>query len=108
MSAFVVSQATTAAEAAAGVVLTAPDLLAGISSALTLANIARWHVIAGLGWSVLYNILALLFAGGAFVNVRVPPQWAGRGELVSVLPVMVMALATNWSWRLLRRSSVRS
>jgi Cd2+-exporting ATPase len=102
---FVVSQATTVAEAAAGVVLTSPDLLAGISNALTLAKIGRWHIKAGLGWSVLYNILALLLAAGAFVNVRVPPQWAGLGELVSVLPVIVIALATTWSWPLLRRSS---
>ena len=41
---------------------------------------------------------AVLFAAGAFVDVRLPPQYAGLGEMVSVLPVVVVA----WSMWLVR------
>ncbi|KAK6401922.1 hypothetical protein LTR95_019127, partial [Oleoguttula sp. CCFEE 5521] len=28
-----------------------------------------------------YNLFAILLAGGAFVNARIPPQYAGLGEI---------------------------
>ena len=43
-------------------------------------------------WSAVYNVLAILLASGAMVRVRIPPAYAGLGEIVSVLPVIVSAL----------------
>ncbi|CAP79228.1 Pc06g02350 [Penicillium rubens Wisconsin 54-1255] len=40
---------------------------------------------------------AVLLAAGAFVNARIPPEFAGLGELVSVLPVIAAALLLRWS-----------
>jgi hypothetical protein len=52
------------------------------------------------GWSALYNLLAVLLAAGAFVKagdqIRIKPQWAGLGELVSVLPVVLIAFQMRW------------
>ena len=31
-----------------------------------------------------YMFVAVLLAAGSFVNARIPPEFAGRGELVSV------------------------
>ncbi|KAI9340202.1 copper-translocating P-type ATPase [Zopfochytrium polystomum] len=82
------------AKSAADVVFTSPR----VSGVLTLMSISRKsiHLIwFNFGWSFLYNVFAILLAGGAFVaqgNVKIPPQYAGLGELVSVLPVILAAL----------------
>jgi len=65
-----------------------------------LATINRWHIKAALSWSVIYNVLAILLASGAFVNIRIQPEWAGLGEIVSVLPVIFIAFAVRITWRL--------
>ena len=39
----------------------------------------------------MYNTFAILLAAGAFVMFRLPPAYAGLGELVSVLPVVLVA-----------------
>jgi hypothetical protein len=41
--------------------------------------------------SFVYNALAILVASGALVIVRIPPEFADLGELVSVLPVITIA-----------------
>lgn len=38
-----------------------------------------------------------LTGAGAFVNFRIPPEFAGLGELVSVLPVTAAAVLLRWS-----------
>lgn len=92
---------TDVAKSAATVVLMRPDL-AGV---LTLINISRKSVRRmwfNFGWSAVYNVFAVLLAGGAFVTVRggegvrIPPAFAGLGELVSVLPVVVAAVLMRW------------
>ncbi|KAK1833696.1 E1-E2 ATPase-domain-containing protein [Podospora conica] len=71
------------AKSAADVVLTSPR----VSGVLTLMSISRKSVHRiwfNFGWSFVYNVFAILLAGGAFVaeaNVRIPPQYAGLGEL---------------------------
>ncbi|GAH58171.1 unnamed protein product, partial [marine sediment metagenome] len=37
------------------------------------------------------NVFAILLASGAFVTFRVPPAYAGLGEIVSVVPVVLTA-----------------
>ena len=49
------------------------------------------------GWSFVYNTFAVLLAPGAFVKVRIPPEFAGLGELVSALPVKIAALLLTWT-----------
>ena len=47
-------------------------------------------------WSAVYNVGAILLAAGAFVKVRLDPAYAGLGELVSVLPVVLFAFQMRW------------
>ncbi|KAL9114290.1 MAG: hypothetical protein Q9227_001712 [Pyrenula ochraceoflavens] len=89
------------AQSAASVVLMRPSL----SSVLTMVSISRAAVLRikfNFAWSFVYNVAALLFASGALVgksstSIRIPPQYAGLGELVSVLPVIAVAVGLRWS-----------
>jgi Cu2+-exporting ATPase len=90
------NEGTDVAQSAADVVLMRP-LLAGI---LTMMNASRKSVNRikfNFAWSFVYNTLAVLLAAGAFVNARIPPEFAGLGELVSVLPVIAAAVLLRWS-----------
>lgn len=90
------NEGTDVAQSAADVVLMRPSL-GGI---LTMMNASRKSVNRikfNFAWSFVYNTLAVLLAAGAFVNVRIPPQFAGLGELVSVLPVIAAAVLLRWS-----------
>ncbi|KAI5448863.1 hypothetical protein NCC49_006060 [Naganishia albida] len=98
-AAFAISGGTEAAKGAAGAVIFANDIQTSILSALRLAQLSRFHVIIGLAWSITYNIFALLLASGAFVKVRIPPAYAGLGEVVSVLPVVAIAFGVNLTWQ---------
>ncbi|KAF4472836.1 Cu2+-exporting ATPase [Fusarium albosuccineum] len=90
------NEGTDVAQSAADVVLMRPAL-AGI---LTMMNASRKSVNRikfNFGWSFVYNTFAVLLAAGAFVNARIPPEFAGLGELVSVLPVIAAAVLLRWS-----------
>ncbi|KAH8654673.1 putative copper-transporting ATPase [Ilyonectria robusta] len=90
------NEGTDVAQSAADVVLMRPSL-AGI---LTMMNASRKSVTRikfNFGWSFVYNTFAVLLAAGAFVNARIPPEFAGLGELVSVLPVIAAAVLLRWS-----------
>ncbi|KAI3567764.1 p-type copper atpase [Fusarium oxysporum f. sp. albedinis] len=90
------NEGTDVAQSAADVVLMRPSL-AGI---LTMINASRKSVNRikfNFGWSFVYNTFAVLLAAGAFVNARIPPEFAGLGELVSVLPVIAAAVLLRWS-----------
>lgn len=66
--------------------------LDGVVSLLDISKSAYRRILFNFGWSAVYNVLAILLAGGAFVRIRIPPAFAGLGEIVSVLPVVVVAL----------------
>lgn len=89
---------TDVAKSAADVVLMRPSL-AGI---ITLVNVSRksmGRIAFNFGWSFVYNVFAILLGGGAFSslhNARIPPEFAGLGELVSVLPVILAAMLLRW------------
>ncbi|KIL93765.1 cu2+-exporting atpase [Fusarium avenaceum] len=90
------NEGTDVAQSAADVVLMRPSL-AGV---LTMMNASRKSVNRikfNFGWSFVYNTFAVLLAAGAFVNARIPPEFAGLGELVSVLPVIAAAVLLRWS-----------
>ena len=86
---------TDLAKNAADVVLTHPSL-AGVLALMDLSKAAMRRVHLNFAWSFIYNIFAILLAAGAFVKVRIPPAYAGLGELVSVLPVIAIAMQLRW------------
>lgn len=86
---------TDVAKSAADVVLTQPSL-AGILVLIDLSRASMWRVYLNFAWSFVYNLLAILLAAGAFVTVRIPPAYAGLGEIVSVLPVIGVAMQLRW------------
>jgi heavy metal translocating P-type ATPase len=90
------------AKQAADVVLLT-DRLGDVLLALDIAQAAYRRIVANFVWSAVYNFGAVLLAAGAFAGikeggqeVKIPPQWAGLGELVSVLPVVVIAFQMRW------------
>lgn len=67
--------------------------LEGVLAFLELSKRSFRRIAFNFVWSAIYNVFAILLAGGAFVRVRIPPAYAGLGEIVSVLPVVVVALS---------------
>jgi Cu2+-exporting ATPase len=84
------------AQSAADVVLMRPAL-SGILTVIDTSKVAVRRIKFNFGWTFVYNIFAVLLAAGAFVKVRIPPEFAGLGELVSVLPVIIAALLLRWT-----------
>ena len=66
--------------------------LDGIPALLDLSKQAFGRIVFNFVWAGVYNTFAILLAAGAFVKVRIPPAYAGLGEIVSVLPVILVAL----------------
>lgn len=87
---------TDIAQSAADVVLMRPDL-GGVATAIRVSRRAMRRVAFNFGWSFVYNLFAVLLGAGAFVKARIPPEFAGLGELVSVLPVIAAAILLRWS-----------
>ena len=84
-------QAAAAASAASDAVLIRPSL-GGIISLVELSDAVYRRILLNFVWAFVYNMVAILFAAGAFVNARIAPAYAGLGELVSVLPVVLIAM----------------
>ncbi|KAK9238057.1 copper-translocating P-type ATPase [Lipomyces kononenkoae] len=84
------------AKSAADVVLMRPNL-AGILTIIAVSERSVNRIKFNFGWSLVYNTFAILLGAGAFVNVRIPPEFAGLGELVSVVPVITAAVLLRWS-----------
>jgi Cu2+-exporting ATPase len=91
---------TDVAQSAADVILMRASL-SGILTAITVSRKARRRIVFNFCWSGVYNLVAVLLAAGAFVhvgaNARVPPEFAGLGELVSVLPVVGAGVGLRWA-----------
>lgn len=96
------STGTDVAQNAADVVLMRPSL-EGVLTMINISHAAVLRIKFNFGWSFVYNILAMLFASGALVSareggaIRIPPEYAGLGELVSVLPVIAIAVGLRWA-----------
>lgn len=87
------------AKSAADVVL----MTARLHDILILLDISRAayrRIVLNFVWSAFYNVSAVLLAAGVFTkamkNARIRPEWAGLGELVSVLPVVLIAFQMRW------------
>lgn len=90
------NEGTDVAQSAADVVLMRP-LLRGILTMMEASRLSVNRIRFNFAWSFVYNTFAVLLAAGAFVNARIPPEYAGLGELVSVLPVIAAAVLLRWS-----------
>ena len=66
--------------------------LKGILVMIDLSRDCYHQIIFGFSWSAFYNIFAIMFAAGAFIKIRLPPEYAGLGEAISVLPVILVPL----------------
>ncbi|KAF9870367.1 cation transport atpase [Colletotrichum karsti] len=82
---------------AADVVLLAG--LEGIPFLLDVSGASFRRMVFNFVWSAIYNVLAILLASGALSQlevagrpVSIPPEYAGLGEIVSVLPVIAAAM----------------
>ncbi|KAH7383183.1 E1-E2 ATPase-domain-containing protein [Pyrenochaeta sp. MPI-SDFR-AT-0127] len=93
------NQGSDVAKSAADVVLMTTRLH-DVLILLDVSRAAYRRIILNFSWSAFYNIFAILLAAGAFVKIgeqiRIEPQWAGLGELVSVMPVVLIALQMRW------------
>lgn len=83
------------AQTAADVTLVRPHL-GGILVLLDLSKTAVHRMMFNFAWSFVYNLFAILLAAGALVKARIPPEYAGLGEIVSVLPVILIAMQLRW------------
>ncbi|KAH6870222.1 E1-E2 ATPase-domain-containing protein [Alternaria rosae] len=90
------NEGTDVAQSAADVVLMRPSL-SGILIAITVSRKSIHRIAFNFGWSFVYNVFAILLAAGAFVHARIPPEFAGLGELVSVLPVVAAGILLRWA-----------
>ncbi|PVI04351.1 copper-translocating P-t [Periconia macrospinosa] len=90
------NEGTDVAGSAADLVLMRPSL-AGVLVAINISSKAMHRITFNFGWSFVYNLLAVLLASGAFVRARIPPEFAGLGELVSVLPVVAAGVLLKWA-----------
>jgi Cu2+-exporting ATPase len=91
-----INEGSDIAQSAADVVLMRPDL-SGVLTVIDASNASVRRIKFNFGWSFIYNTFAVLLAAGAFVKARIPPEFAGLGELVSVLPVIAAAVLLRWS-----------
>jgi heavy metal translocating P-type ATPase len=89
---------TDVASNAADIVLLSsqPDLARAITATLALSRATVLRIKLNFAWCAAYNVVAICFAAGTFVKVRIAPEYAGLGELVSVLPVVLVAFTMYW------------
>ncbi|SPO01369.1 related to copper-transporting ATPase [Cephalotrichum gorgonifer] len=90
------NEGTDVAQSAADVVLMRPSL-AGVLGVVAVSRMSIRRIAFNFVWSFVYNLFAVLLAAGAFVRARIPPEFAGLGELVSVLPVIAAAVLMRWA-----------
>lgn len=90
--------------ASSDVLLLGSNLRQSIFQALAVANITYRHSILGLAWCSLYAVAAIVLASGILVDFHIAPRWAGLGEVVSVVPVVLIGLSMFVLWS---RNSMR-
>ncbi len=86
-----INETSDVAQSAADTVLVRPSLT-GLLILMDLSKAAIRRIAFNFAWSFTYNTFAILLAAGAYVKVTIEPQYAGLGELISVLPVILIAL----------------
>ncbi|KAH9067563.1 E1-E2 ATPase-domain-containing protein [Lactarius vividus] len=94
---------TDVARDTADIVFLAPDLERALGVLLRLSRGAVLRVYINCVWACVYNLFAVLLAAGAFVHVRIAPEYAGFGEMVALeCPTRAYPYAAVFSFSLLR------
>ncbi|CAI4281412.1 BGP_1a_G0004680.mRNA.1.CDS.1 [Saccharomyces cerevisiae] len=91
-----INEGSEVAKLAADVVMLKPKLNS-ILTMITVSQKAMFRVKLNFLWSFTYNLFAILLAAGAFVDFHIPPEYAGLGELVSILPVIFVAILLRYA-----------
>lgn len=78
-----------ASNASSDIILLSPAIPRAIKSILATSRLTRQHVIVSLAFCAIYFTVAILLASGV-TGWRIPPAYAGLGELVSILPVLLV------------------
>ncbi|KAJ5355547.1 uncharacterized protein N7496_012759 [Penicillium cataractarum] len=89
------NEGTDIAQSAADMVIMR-DFLASIRTIIEASLISVKRMKFNFTWSFVYKTFAILLAARAVINTRIPPAFAGLGELVSVLPVIAATLLLRW------------
>ncbi|KAK3723892.1 hypothetical protein LTR37_001376 [Vermiconidia calcicola] len=74
-------------------------LLSGLDGILFFLNVSKRsfrRIVFNFIWSAVYNVFAIMLASGALVKFRIQPAYAGLGEIVSVVPVVLAAMSLIW------------
>lgn len=91
------SQSTDMAASSADVSIIS-DSIVGLVGFLDLSQRVSLCIHINFAWAILWNLVAILGASGAWVSVRIAPEWAGLGEIGSVLPVFLVSWAVGWGY----------
>ena len=87
-----VSSGTDVAISAADVIMLNPtDIEKSVETIFRVSESSFRRIMLNFAWSFVYNLIAILLAGGAFVKFSIRPEYAGLGEMVSILPVIFVA-----------------
>lgn len=84
------------AQSAADAVLVRPALK-GLLCLIDLSHASVRRIMFNFAWSFTYNLFAVLLASGLFVKFRIPPEYAALGEVVSIIPVIVIAMLLKYA-----------
>ena len=74
------------------------DSIVGLIGFLDLGKRISLCIAINFAWAIPWNLVAVLGASGAWVDVRIAPEWAGLGEIGSVVPVFLMSWAVAWGY----------
>jgi Cd2+-exporting ATPase len=87
-----VSSGTDVAISAADVIILNPtNIHKSVETIFRVSESAFRRIVWNFTWSFLYNLFAISLAGGVFVKFSLRPEYAGLGEIVSILPVILVA-----------------
>jgi Cu2+-exporting ATPase len=78
-----------ASNASSQIIILSSDISKAMREILWTSLITRNHVLASLGFCGVYFAVAIVLASGV-TEWRIPPAYAGLGELVSVMPVLLV------------------
>lgn len=59
---------------------------------MDLSHAAVRRIMFNSLWSFTYNLFAVLLAAGLLVKFRIPPEYAALGKVVSIIPVIGIAM----------------
>ena len=87
-----VSSGTDVAISAADVIMLCPtNIHKSVETIFSVSERSFRRIMCNFAWSFLYNLFAVLLAAGAFVKFSIRPEYAGLGEMVSIVPVIFVA-----------------